>query len=61
MYSDEWLRNDYSHGEKVVLYNEFINYYVWCNQAKIPVGVTINFEYADDVHYDVLYSDWVLF
>jgi len=62
MYSDDWLKNGYSHGERVWLgKNKVVNYYVWYDHMKMPVGVSVNFEYADDVHYDVTYSDWTLF
>lgn len=61
MLSDEWLKNGYSHGETIDIIDGLITYEIWTDNSKALIGVSINFEYADDVHYNLSYSDWIRF
>lgn len=54
MYSDNWLELRYSHDEKTWLNSEMnVSYYIWKAECK-PIGATINFEYAEDVHFEFI-------
>lgn len=61
MLSDEWLQNGYTHGDTIDIIDGLITYEIWTNNSKNPIGVSVNFEYADDVHYNLSYSDWIQF
>jgi hypothetical protein len=57
MYSDEWLKQGFTKGEKINV-SSIVNYGIWLDNDGVPVGVTINFETADDFHYELLMQDW---
>lgn len=61
MLSDEWLKLGYTHGDNIEIVNGLIDYVIWTGNCSAPVGVSVNFEYADDVHYDLHYVDWMRF
>ncbi|WP_270816319.1 hypothetical protein [Hungatella effluvii] len=61
MLSDEWLKNGYTHGNTIDIIHGLITYEIWTNNSKKPIGVSVNFEYADDVHYNLSYSNWIRF
>lgn len=60
MKSDIWLNKGYKKGYETEITHK-INYHIWTNQDDEPIGVTIDFEYANDVHYELNYADWLLF
>lgn len=60
MKSDVWLNKGYKKGYEIEI-TPIINYNIWTNKKNEPIGVTINFEYANDVHYELDYVDWLLF
>ena len=53
MYSDEWLEQGY---KKNV--NSVVNYVIWMDKDSAAVGVSINFETANDFHYELLITEW---
>ena len=57
MLSDEWLGKNYQSSEKVQL-SKIADYKMWADAQGNKVGVTLNFEYADDVHYDMTIGNW---
>lgn len=60
MYSDEWLRLGYHKGNKNIIANDkHINYIFWYDDNEQEVGVTLNFEYADDSHYELQYNEFL--
>ncbi len=61
MYSDEWIKKQNIECGKAVRLNTISNYYTWKDELGALVGITINFEEADDTHYELLADDWYLF
>ena len=61
MYSDEWIKKQNIECGKAVRLNTISNYYTWKDEHGALVGITINFEEADDTHYELLADDWYLF
>jgi hypothetical protein len=60
MYSDEWLQKGYHKSKRQRLkIKEPIDYIVWLDETDQPVGITLNFEYADDVHFEFKYEDFL--
>jgi hypothetical protein len=47
MFSDKWLKLGYKHGERISV-SSVIDYEIWTDSDNIIVGVTVNFEVADD-------------
>ncbi len=62
MLSDGWLRLGYRHDDSVSLDAAHIaNFYTWYDHEGNPVGATVNFEYANDSHYEMNYENWLRF
>ena len=61
MYSDDWRFNNTLHKTNRVNLTNVADYYTWVDAANNLVGVTVNFETAEDFHYELLASDWWLF
>ncbi|QRN84864.1 hypothetical protein JR334_07740 [Clostridia bacterium] len=57
MYSDDWLKQGYITGDRVMV-NGIVDYYIWLDTDGEMVGVAVNFEAADDFHYELLTEDW---
>ncbi len=57
MYSDEWLKNGFTKSKRIKISN-IVDYVFWRDKNGVAVGVTINFEMANDFHYELLMSDW---
>lgn len=57
MYSDNWLKQGYKSGNRIKV-SDTVDYRVWSNNAGAAVGVTVDFEIADDFHYELLIADW---
>lgn len=51
----------YTHSDKINIIDGLIDYYIWTDSCGSPIGISVNFEYADDVHYELRYGDWVRF
>lgn len=60
MLSDEWLSKKYTSGNKAKISNK-IYYRVWTDTKGKQVGISLDFEYADDVHYDLSVENWAIF
>ena len=60
IYSDEWLRLGYQKGDKIIISDDKrINYELWYEDNNNDIGVTVNFEYADDSHYGLQYEEFM--
>ena len=57
MYSDNWLKQGYTSGNRIKV-SDTVDYQVWSDNAGAAVGVTVDFETADDFHYELLIADW---
>lgn len=57
MHSDKWLKQGYNSGNRVKV-SDVVEYRIWSDNAGIAVGVTVDFETADDFHYELLMTDW---
>lgn len=60
MYSDDWHRAGYRIENRIVV-SEPVYYRHAYNQEGDLVGVIVDFEYADDYHYELLADDWKKF
>jgi hypothetical protein len=62
MFSDDWLKSGYVHGENIRIVDSLIQYKIWHDSNNSPIGVTVDFEYAVEVFiFDILYNDWCKF
>lgn len=60
LYSDEWIQKGYLKSKRYRLkVANPIDYVIWLDKDDRPVGVGINFEYADDVHFEFIYEDFL--
>ena len=57
MHSDDWLKQGYSTGNKIKV-SDTVDYRVWSDNSGTAVGITVDFETADDFHYELLMADW---
>lgn len=58
LYSDEWIKEGYHSGVRISLENgQPIAYRYWYDND-IKIGATIDFEYAEDPHYEFLWEDF---
>jgi hypothetical protein len=46
----------YKHGERISV-SSVIDYEIWTDSENSIVGVTVNFEVADDYHYGLLINE----
>lgn len=60
MYSDDWLRLGFQHGERVKV-STVADYVIWTDNKGCVAGITFNFEEADDYHYDLPIDEWMKF
>ena len=56
-YSDNWLKQGHTSGDRIKV-SDIIDYRVWSDKNGSAVGVTVDFETADDFHYELLTVDW---
>ncbi|MGI6361837.1 MAG: hypothetical protein ACOX05_06080 [Bacillota bacterium] len=56
-YSDNWIRQGYSCGQRFQV-SDIVDYRIWSNKTGAIIGVTVDFETANDFHYDLLATDW---
>ncbi len=61
MFSDDWLKSGYMHGENIGIVNSLVHYKIWHDSNNSSIGVSVDYEYAEDVHFDILYNDWCKF
>jgi len=57
MYSDKWLKLGYKHGERNKV-STVADYEIWKDNKNNIIGVTVNFEEADDYHYELPIEEW---
>ncbi|MCC7574556.1 hypothetical protein KO361_03105 [Candidatus Woesearchaeota archaeon] len=57
MYSDDWLAQRYSSDKKIQV-SELVFYRIWHDNAGTEIGATVDFELANDFHYELLISEW---
>lgn len=60
MLSDDWLRQGFQHGERIEV-NDIVDYVIWTDNKNDIIGVSVNFEEADDYHYDIEIEEWMKF
>lgn len=60
MYSDDWLRLGFQHGDRIKV-TDIVDYEIWTDSRRNIVGVTVNFEEADDYHYGLPIEEWMKF
>lgn len=60
MYSDDWLRLGFQHGDRIKV-TDIVDYEIWTDSRKNIIGFTVNFEEADDYHYDLPIEEWMKF
>lgn len=60
MYSDDWLKLGFQHGERIKV-STMVDYVIWTDSKFRVVGVTVHFEEADDYHYDLPNEEWMKF
>lgn len=61
MFSDVWRVNGSTKGRPICIVDSLIYCSVWEDHNHTPIGVTIDFEYTDDVHYELRFDDWQRF
>ena len=57
MLSDEWRKQGFHHGERFKVTN-IVDYVLWQDDRNDMIGITINFEEADDYHYELEMKEW---
>ena len=60
MYSDEWIKDKAIIKSPANKVNDFTNISFWRNACGELVGVSVNFELAEDVHYEFKADAWRL-
>jgi len=60
MCSDKWLKLGYKHGERNKV-STVADYETWKDSENNIIGVTVNFEDADDYHYELPIEEWMKF
>lgn len=61
MYSDKWIQDKSLHKTAAVKINNTTNILYWLNEKDQLVGVCVNFELVDDVHYELKAENWIRF
>lgn len=61
MYSDEWIKDKSLRTTERKSINNTADIYFWLNYNDELIGVTINFELANDVHYELKANEWYRF
>ena len=59
MYSDNWNNDNYKKSKPLKLSRD-VELFIWHFKDEI-IGVSVNFEIANDVHYDIYYEEWLKF
>lgn len=60
MLSDDWLRQEFQHGQRIEV-TSIVDYFIWTDKNDSIIGVSVNFEEADDYHYDIEIEEWMKF
>ena len=59
--SDDWLSRGFRSGKRRCVVRSLVYYRVWTDHDDQPVGVTVDYEYAEDVHFDLDFASWLVF
>ncbi len=57
MYSDEWIKLGYTSCEQIEV-SDIAFYRTWTDNAGAEIGATVDFETANDYHYEIPISEW---
>ncbi len=57
MYSDEWLKQGYTSSEQIAV-SDIAYYRIWHDHAGNEIGATVDFETANDFHYELPIAEW---
>lgn len=57
MYSDKWLMDSSNKKTNFEILKDSIYCYYWQDKDNNKLSITINFEYADDCHIEILYEN----
>jgi len=60
MLSDNWIKEGYTKTEKIPLVS-LIYLKMWVDNSGEFGGACVDFEYANDIHYELNYADWLLY
>ena len=60
MYSDDWHRAGYTIEERIVISDPVMYRHAYDHEG-VLVGVIVDYEFADDYHYELLTEDWIQF
>ena len=60
MHSDNWLKFGYKRDQRIIV-STVADYETWTDSENNIVGVTVNFNEADDYHYELLVEEWKKF
>ena len=60
MLSDDWLRQGFQHGDRIEV-TDIVDYVIWTDNKNDIIGISVNFEEADDYHYDIEIEEWMKF
>lgn len=58
MYSDQWIKDPSIRKTASIKINATTNVRYWLDENEQLVGVSVNFELADDVHYELKVENW---
>lgn len=61
MYSDNWIKIVKVYKTAATALTEETSLCKWMSEKDGLIGIGIDFEYADDIHYEFLIDDWNLF
>lgn len=59
--SDDWLRKGFRSGERRCVVETIVYYRIWTDENGARVGVTVDYEYAEDVHFELDFASWSAF
>lgn len=57
MLSDDWLQRRFQHGDRIKV-TDIVDYVIWTDNKNDIIGVSVNFNKADDYHYDIEIEEW---
>jgi len=60
MISDEWIKLGYTDSAPIKV-SDIVFYRIWTDQKGSEIGVSVDFEIANDFHYTMPISDWQRF
>ena len=61
MYSDKWMNDPSIHKSSALYLTDNISLRYWQTENNQILGVCVDFDYADDFHYEFLKENWDFF